>query len=64
MSHISFKQRAEIQARWLMYKCNLLQLLPTDKNLAELALRFGERLASKIDSKYLTLHKLELKGAK
>ena len=61
MSHITFQYRAIIQARWLTYKCNLLHLLPTDKNLSDLALRFGERLAEKIDSKYLTLHKLELK---
>ena len=56
--HLTFKQRAEIQARWLMMKNR-----KTGIDMIELALRFGEALAEKISRKHLILNHKYLKGS-
>ena len=55
--HLTFKQRAEIQARWLMMKNRR-----TGIDMIELALRFGEALANKIASKHLILNSKKLRS--
>ena len=54
--HLTFKQRAEIQARWLMMKNR-----KTGIDMIELAVRFGEALANKIASKHLILNHKSLR---
>ena len=61
MGHITFKDRSELQARFLMYKAHEQHLPKTNDTFLQLAVRYAEKLANKIDNKYLTLN---LKGTK
>ena len=57
MAHITFQQRAEIQARWLQMKSR-----KTGIDYVILAVNFGERLAEKIAQRHLLLNHKTLKG--
>ena len=61
MPHLTFKDRSELQARFLMSKAHELHLPKTNETFLQLAQKFAEKLANKIDNKYLTLN---LKGTK
>lgn len=54
---IDFEYRSSIQARWLDSKSR-----KTGRDILELAFAFGEKLAKKIDEKYITLKSTQLKG--
>ena len=56
MAHITFSQRAIIQARWLTMKVR-----KTGIDEVTLAVNYGERLAEKIASKHLILNHKSLR---
>ncbi len=57
MAHLTFSQRAVIQARWLTMKNR-----KTGIDLVTLAVNYGERLAEKIASKHLILNNKKLRS--
>ena len=57
MAHLTFSQRAVIQARWLTMKNR-----KTGIDLVTLALNYGERLAEKFASKHLILNSKKLRS--
>lgn len=61
MTYITFNYRSQIQARFVEFKTHQLGLPKTNENYLDVALRFGDKLAQKIDKKYFTLNSLNLK---
>ena len=57
MAHLTFSQRAVIQARWLTMKNR-----KTGIDLVTLAVNYGERLAEKISNKHLILNEKKLRS--
>lgn len=57
MAHLTFSQRAVIQARWLTMKER-----KTGTDLVILAVSYGERLAEKIAAKHLILNNKKLRS--
>ena len=57
MAHLTFSQRATLQARWLMMKNRR-----TGIDMVDLAVYFGEALKEKINKKHLILTEKKLRS--